>query len=167
MRPTDPFYAAPISASISTAAIRRVQRAFLDQPHLRPRGHAFGLGLLNDTGSRKSRRQSDLGGDREMSLRQIRAIPHNAILQQLGYPVNRDRRRRHGGGGGMWKALPNCSTLQSARRQIMRMLRAANRAGEHQTGRRLWRAVQFRLLGQPALSRHGAASGGLPVWPNT
>ena len=23
-----------------------------------------------------------------MSLRQIRAIPHNAILQQLGYPVN-------------------------------------------------------------------------------
>src|SRR5205085_7983765 len=26
--------------------------------------------------------------DREMSLRQIRAIPHNAILQQLGYPVN-------------------------------------------------------------------------------
>jgi phosphoenolpyruvate carboxylase len=49
---------------------------------------AFGLGLLNDTGSRKSRRQSDLAADREMSLRQIRAIPHNAILQQLGYPVN-------------------------------------------------------------------------------
>ncbi|HWU01766.1 MAG TPA: phosphoenolpyruvate carboxylase, partial [Novosphingobium sp.] len=43
---------------------------------------------LNDTGSRKSRRQSDLAADRNMSLRQIRAIPHNAVLQQLGYPVN-------------------------------------------------------------------------------
>jgi len=49
---------------------------------------AFGLGLLNPTGSRVSRRQSDINADREMSLRQIRAIPHNAILQQLGYPVN-------------------------------------------------------------------------------
>lgn len=49
---------------------------------------AFGLGLLNPTGSRVSRRQSDISADREMSLRQIRAIPHNAILQQLGYPVN-------------------------------------------------------------------------------
>ena len=43
---------------------------------------------MNDTGSRKSRRQSDLSADRAMNLRQIRAIPHNAILQQLGYPVN-------------------------------------------------------------------------------
>src|SRR5690606_4940271 len=49
---------------------------------------AFGLGMLNPTGSRVSRRQSDISADREMSLRQIRAIPHNAILQQLGYPVN-------------------------------------------------------------------------------
>ena len=69
-------------------AIRRVQ-----QEHLVSRTYsraitAFGLGMLNDTGSRKSRRQSDLAADREMSLRQIRAIPHNAILQQLGYPVN-------------------------------------------------------------------------------
>src|SRR5690606_4505269 len=47
-----------------------------------------GLGLLNPTGSRVSRRQSDLAADRDMNLRQIRAIPHNAVLQQLGYPVN-------------------------------------------------------------------------------
>ena len=44
--------------------------------------------MLNPTGSRVSRRQSDIGADRDMSLRQIRAIPHNAILQQLGFPVN-------------------------------------------------------------------------------
>ena len=86
--PTDPFYRRTDLSLDFYRAIRRVQ-----QDHLVSRTYsraltAFGLGLLNDTGSRKSRRQSDLTADREMSLRQIRAIPHNAILQQLGYPVN-------------------------------------------------------------------------------
>ena len=57
--------AAPTSASISTAPsaacstttsqVRTYSRAIT----------AFGLGLLNDTGSRKSRRQSDLAADRD------------------------------------------------------------------------------------------------------
>jgi phosphoenolpyruvate carboxylase len=68
--------------------IRRVQRDFLASRTYARAITAFGLGLLNDTGSRKSRRQSDVAADRTMSLRQIRAIPHNAVLQQLGYPVN-------------------------------------------------------------------------------
>ena len=86
--PTDPFYRRTDISLDFYRAIRRVQ-----QRHLASRTYpravtAFGLGLLNDTGSRKSRRQSDLAAEREMSLRQIRAIPHNAVLQQLGYPVN-------------------------------------------------------------------------------
>ena len=68
--------------------IRRVQRDFLASRTYARAITAFGLGLLKDTGSRKSRRQSDVAADRTMNLRQIRAIPHNAVLQQLGYPVN-------------------------------------------------------------------------------
>lgn len=69
-------------------AIKDHQRDHLESRTYSRAITAFGLGLLNQTGSRVSRRQSDINADREMSLRQIRAIPHNAILQQLGYPVN-------------------------------------------------------------------------------
>ena len=86
---------------------------------------AFGLGLLNSTGSRVSRRQSDLNADREMSLRQIRAIPHNSILQQLGYPVNVI--------AGIGQAAENnyeemgALLADSPRgREMIRMVRAAN-----------------------------------------
>lgn len=86
--PADPFYH---RTDVSLDFYRAVKEHQGD--HLASRTYAravtaFGLGLLNPTGSRVSRRQSDINADREMSLRQIRAIPHNAILQQLGYPVN-------------------------------------------------------------------------------
>ncbi|OYQ27614.1 phosphoenolpyruvate carboxylase [Sandarakinorhabdus cyanobacteriorum] len=68
--------------------IRRHQRGLFEaRPYARAIT-AFGLGLIPTTGSRRLKRQSDLGRDRDASLRSIRAIPHNAILQQLGYPVN-------------------------------------------------------------------------------
>lgn len=86
--PTDPFYRRTDISLDFYRAIRRVQSEYLASRTYARAINAFGLGLLGDTGSRKSRRQSDLASDREMSLRQIRAIPHNAILQQLGYPVN-------------------------------------------------------------------------------
>ncbi|MEW9856127.1 phosphoenolpyruvate carboxylase [Novosphingobium sp. M1R2S20] len=84
----DPFYRRTDLSLDFYRAIREVQHAHLESRTYSRAITAFGLGLLNDTGSRKSRRQSDLAGDRTMSLRQIRAIPHNAVLQQLGYPVN-------------------------------------------------------------------------------
>jgi phosphoenolpyruvate carboxylase len=84
----DPFYDRTDLSLDFYRGIRRVQRDYLVSRTYARAITAFGLGLLNETGSRKSRRQSDLSADREMSLRQIRAIPHNAILQQLGYPVN-------------------------------------------------------------------------------
>jgi phosphoenolpyruvate carboxylase len=86
---------------------------------------AFGLGLLNATGSRVSRRQSDINADRDMSLRQIRAIPHNAILQQLGYPVNVIA----GIGSAADANHEEIAALlaESPRgRQIMRLVRSAN-----------------------------------------
>lgn len=84
----DPFYRRTDLSLDFYRAIRRVQHDHLESGTYSRALTAFGLGLLNDTGSRKARRQSDLTSDRSMSLRQIRAIPHNAILQQLGYPVN-------------------------------------------------------------------------------
>jgi phosphoenolpyruvate carboxylase len=85
---TDPFYRRTDLSLDFYRAIRDVQHDHLASDTYSRALTAFGLGMLNDTGSRKSRRQSDLAADRTMNLRQIRAIPHNAILQQLGYPVN-------------------------------------------------------------------------------
>jgi phosphoenolpyruvate carboxylase len=86
--PADPFYRRTDLSLDFYRAVRDHQHSHLESRTYSRAVTAFGLGLLNPTGSRVSRRQSDLSADREMSLRQIRAIPHNAILQQLGYPVN-------------------------------------------------------------------------------
>jgi phosphoenolpyruvate carboxylase len=68
--------------------IRRHQRRLFEMRPYARAITAFGLGLIPVTGSRRLKRQSDIGPDREASLRSIRAIPHNAVLQQLGYPAN-------------------------------------------------------------------------------
>lgn len=86
--PPDPFYRRTDLSLDFYRAVRDHQNSHLESRTYARAVTAFGLGLLNSTGSRVSRRQSDISADREMSLRQIRAIPHNAILQQLGYPVN-------------------------------------------------------------------------------
>lgn len=123
--PADPFYN---RTDISLDFYRAIKEHQGD--HLASRTYAravtaFGLGLLNPTGSRVSRRQSDINADREMSLRQIRAIPHNAILQQLGYPVNVIA----GIGSAADANREEIAALltDSARgRQILRLLKAAN-----------------------------------------
>lgn len=84
----DPLYTRTDISLDFYRAIRAHQRAHLRSQTYSRAVTAFGLGLLNSTGSRVSRRQSDLSADRDMNLRQIRAIPHNSILQQLGFPVN-------------------------------------------------------------------------------
>ena len=123
---SDPFYTSTDLSLDFYRGIRRVQRQFLGSRTYARSLTSFGLGLLMETGSRKSRRQSDLAGDRSMSLRQIRAIPHNAILQQLGYPVNLIA----GVGTAAVEDVEGIAELLSAShrgRQIMRMLRAADR----------------------------------------
>ena len=123
--PTDPFYRRTDLSLDFYRAIRRVQQRHLSSGTYARAVTAFGLGLLNDTGSRKSRRQSDIAADRNMSLRQIRAIPHNAILQQLGYPVNIIA----GFGTAAEGNYPEMAELlqSSARgRAMVRLVRAAN-----------------------------------------
>jgi phosphoenolpyruvate carboxylase len=123
--PPDPFYRRTDLSLDFYRAIRRIQQDYLHSRTYPRAVTAFGLGLLNDTGSRKSRRQSDLAADREMSLRQIRAIPHNAVLQQLGYPVN-----VIAGFGtaaeGNYEALAELLTTSERGRQLVRLVRAAN-----------------------------------------
>lgn len=123
--PADPFYRRTDLSLDFYRAIRRFQAAQLTSRTYARAVTAFGLGLLNDTGSRKSRRQSDLAADREMSLRQIRAIPHNAVLLQLGYPVN-----VIAGFGtaaeGNYEALAELLTTSERGRQMVRLIRSAN-----------------------------------------
>ncbi len=124
----DPFYTQTDLSLDFYRGIRGVQRAFMNSRTYARAITAFGLGLLVETGSRKSRRQSDLAADRAMSLRQIRAIPHNAVLQQLGYPVNLIA----GVGTAAVEDVEGVADLLAASprgRQIMRMLRAADRLG--------------------------------------
>lgn len=130
--PTDPFYRRTDLSLDFYRAIRRVQQGYLASQTYSRAVTAFGLGLLNDTGSRKSRRQSDLAADRAMSLRQIRAIPHNAVLQQLGYPVN-----VIAGFGtaaeGNYEAIAELLRDSPRGRQLVRLVRAANALGSIKT----------------------------------
>lgn len=123
--PADPFYH---RTDLSLDFYRAVKEHQGD--HLASRTYAravtaFGLGLLNPTGSRVSRRQSDINADREMSLRQIRAIPHNAILQQLGYPVNVIAGIGSAADGNR-EEIAALLTDSPRGQQIMRLVRAAN-----------------------------------------
>jgi phosphoenolpyruvate carboxylase len=122
----DPFYTRTDISLDFYRGIRRVQRDFLASTTYARSLTAFGLGLLNETGSRKARRQFDVAANRAMSLRQIRAIPHNAILQQLGYPVNLIA----GAGTAAGEDAEGIAELINASprgKQIIRMLRASNR----------------------------------------
>ena len=121
----DPFYRRTDLSLDFYRAIRRHQRDHLESQTYSRALTAFGLGLLNPTGSRVSRRQSDISADREMSLRQIRAIPHNAILQQLGYPVNVIA----GVGSaadGSYEELAQLIIESERGRQLLRLVRSSN-----------------------------------------
>ena len=123
--PTDPFYRRTDLSLDFYRAIRKVQQDHLASDTYSRALTAFGLGLLNDTGSRKSRRQSDLAADRTMSLRQIRAIPHNAILQQLGYPVNIITGFGTAADGNV-EQLADLLRTSERGRQMVRLVRAAD-----------------------------------------
>ena len=121
----DPFYRRTDLSLDFYRAIRRVQHGYLTSRTYARAVTAFGLGMLGDTGSRKSRRQSDLAADREMSLRQIRAIPHNAVLQQLGYPVNVIAGFGTAADGNR-EAIAALLESSARGRQMVRLVRAAN-----------------------------------------
>ena len=86
----DPVYAAPDFAADFFATIRATMGGLVEDPGYAALLGAFGPSLLDRTGSRPAARQSDgMGGTaRIRHPRELRAIPNNAILQQLGWCAN-------------------------------------------------------------------------------
>ena len=123
--PADMFYRRTDLSLDFYRAVKDHQREHLESRTYSRAITAFGLGLLNSTGSRVSRRQSDLNADREMSLRQIRAIPHNSILQQLGYPVNVIAGIGHAADGN-YEEIGALLSESPRGRELIRLVRAAN-----------------------------------------
>jgi phosphoenolpyruvate carboxylase len=86
----DPIYADPDFAADFFATIRSSMEGLVED-----RGYAamlgtFGPALIDRTGSRPAARQSDSSGGPAIIShpRELRAIPNNAILQQLGWCAN-------------------------------------------------------------------------------
>ncbi|MEX0807566.1 MAG: phosphoenolpyruvate carboxylase [Dongiaceae bacterium] len=85
----DPFYRETDYSLDFFVTIKEFNEGLIDDPNYATLLGAFGTNLLYPSGSRPSRRQTDSGKAAEMpSPRQLRAIPHNAVLQQMGYLAN-------------------------------------------------------------------------------
>ncbi|WP_020179691.1 phosphoenolpyruvate carboxylase [Methylopila sp. M107] len=88
--PPDPVYADPDFAADFFGAVRASMEDLVEDPGYAALLGAFGPALLDPTGSRPSARQVDgMGGPAVIRHpRELRAIPNNAILQQLGWMAN-------------------------------------------------------------------------------
>jgi len=86
---TDPIYAEPDFAADFFTSIGVAMQDLVEDPGYAALLGAFGPALLDITGSRPAARQSDSGGPAVIRHpRELRAIPNNAILQQLGWCAN-------------------------------------------------------------------------------
>ena len=86
----DPIYAAPEFASDFFATIQQAFSDLVEDPDYAVLLSLFETRLLHRTGSRPAQRQGE-GQGRPRTLRhvgELRAIPNNGVLQQLGYLAN-------------------------------------------------------------------------------
>ncbi|RYJ02716.1 MAG: phosphoenolpyruvate carboxylase [Acetobacteraceae bacterium] len=115
----DPVYAEADYVADFFATVRREMQALVADPGYAALLGAFGPGLLDRTGSRPAVRQADgMGGPVRISHPgQLRAIPNNAILQQLGWMAN----SLHGLGAA---ATANPDAFQELRAKSPRFARA-------------------------------------------
>ena len=85
----DAIYAEPDFAADFFATAAAAMRELVDDRGYAALLGAFGPALLDPTGSRPAARQGDAGGPTLIRHpRELRAIPNNAILQQLGWCAN-------------------------------------------------------------------------------
>ncbi len=86
----DPIYTEADWGADFFATIRREMATLVEDPGYAALLGAFGPGLLDKTGSRPAARQADGGGGpvRITHPSQLRAIPNNAILHQMGFLAN-------------------------------------------------------------------------------
>ncbi|WP_458093996.1 phosphoenolpyruvate carboxylase [Roseomonas sp. WA12] len=86
---TDPVYAEAGFAADLFAGMRGAMEALVEDPGYAGLLGGFGPALLDRTGSRPAARQSDTGGPATIRHpRELRAIPNNAVLQQMGFLAN-------------------------------------------------------------------------------
>ena len=86
---TDPIYNDPDFAADFFTSVGIAMQGLVEDPGYAALLGAFGPALLDPSGSRPSARQSDSGGPSVIRHpRELRAIPNNAILQQLGWCAN-------------------------------------------------------------------------------
>ncbi len=86
----DPIYDDPDFSADFFAVIGSSMQLLVEDPGYAALLGAFGPALVDKTGSRPSARQTDASGAvaRIRHPRELRAIPNNAILQQLGWCAN-------------------------------------------------------------------------------
>ena len=86
----DPIYDDPDFSADFFAAIGSSMQLLVEDPGYAALLGAFGPALIDKTGSRPAARQTDSSGTavRIRHPRELRAIPNNAILQQLGWCAN-------------------------------------------------------------------------------
>ena len=128
----DPFYRETSASLDFFNAVKKRQEDLFADPAYNIALGAMGLAILPKTGSRRTRRQFERGADEETSLRRIRAIPHNAVLQQMGLLAN-----LLGGVGGAVAVEPEAYARLARHSdrfaRIMRMVAAANGRSEMKT----------------------------------
>lgn len=127
----DPIYAeADYTAEFFGTVRAAVERLVLDPGYAALLG-AFGPALLDPTGSRPAKRETDgMGGPAMISHpRELRAIPNNAILHQLGWLAN----TLHGLGQAVARAPETFAEMRARSPRFgraMAMAAAARAAGD-------------------------------------
>lgn len=87
-REPDPFYVDTDYSLDFFLHLKAWQERMFSDPDYGTLLDSFGPNLLFQTGSRATKRQLDPGVAVRTDPSSIRAIPNNAILQQMGYPAN-------------------------------------------------------------------------------
>lgn len=124
----DPIYDEPDFASEFFQTVREEMTALVDDPGYAALIGTFGPSLLDKTGSRPAARQSDAGGPTTIRHpRELRAIPNNAILQQLGWLAN----SIHGIGQAAARAPDLYRQMRERSDRFSRAIRLAERAMAH------------------------------------
>ncbi len=124
----DAIYAEPDFAADFFATVGSGMSELVEDPGYAALLGAFGPALLDPTGSAPSARQSDSGGPAVIRHpRELRAIPNNAILQQLGWCAN----TLHGLGAGRGAAPGGFRPLRADSPRFRRAMDFAAHALAH------------------------------------
>jgi len=125
----DPIYADPDFAADFFATVRAGMEELVEDPGYGALLGAFGPALIDRTGSRPPARQVDgmAGAPRIRHPRELRAIPNNAILHQVGWAAN----TLHGLGAAAGRHPDSFAEMRARSRRFRRALDFASHALRH------------------------------------